>query len=181
MESCDATWVVSGGGENGAIASSTAKGFSVMYLNSRPGHWDGWAKRHSKFIICFFKQFMMVNKQWYGPNRETYVVPKDDGQGVMISAFQSQEFGFGLEVTNEDPKYVQRLCRSPEETVQSNNPTTGHLPCPPAKFQPGTFNNIQTRKQWTSLDGGIGEGDKTTWQLNWGGNNNAQGNSHKQS
>jgi hypothetical protein len=55
---------------------------------------------------CIFKQFTMVNKQWYGPNRETYVVPKDDGQGVMISAFQSREFGFGLEVTNEDLEAV---------------------------------------------------------------------------
>ena len=55
---------------------------------------------------CIFKQFTMVNKQWYGPNRETYVVPKDDGQGVMISAFQSREFGFGLEVTDDDLQAV---------------------------------------------------------------------------
>jgi len=53
---------------------------------------------------CIFKQYTMPMKQWYGPNREPYVVPKDDGMGVMISAFQSQEFGFGLVLTNEDPQ-----------------------------------------------------------------------------
>ena len=55
---------------------------------------------------CIFKQFLMPGKQWYGPNQETYVVPKDDGMGVMISAFQSQEFGFGLPVTNEQLQEV---------------------------------------------------------------------------
>jgi len=38
---------------------------------------------------CIFKQYTMTGKQWYGPNGETYVIPKDDGAGVMISAFQS--------------------------------------------------------------------------------------------
>ena len=48
----------------------------------------------------------MTGKQWYGPNGETYVVPKDDGCGVMISAFQSREFGFGLEITAHDLQRV---------------------------------------------------------------------------
>ncbi len=29
------------------------------------------------------------------------MVPKDEGQGLMISAFQSKEFGFGLQVNDE--------------------------------------------------------------------------------
>jgi len=38
---------------------------------------------------CIFKQYTMTGKQWYGPNGETYVVPKDDGCGVMIGSLHS--------------------------------------------------------------------------------------------
>jgi hypothetical protein len=34
-----------------------------------------------------FKQFLMTKKAWTGPNGESNIVPKDDGFGVMISAF----------------------------------------------------------------------------------------------
>ena len=46
--------------------------------------------------VCIFKQFTFSLKGWTGPNGETVPMPKDDGLGLMISAFQSQEFGFGL-------------------------------------------------------------------------------------
>ena len=55
---------------------------------------------------CIFKQFSMSGKQWYRPNKETYIVPKDDGMGIMISAFQSREFGFGLKITEQDSQIV---------------------------------------------------------------------------
>jgi hypothetical protein len=57
---------------------------------------------------CIFKQFPTPTKQWYGPNKETFIRPKDDGHGIMISAFQSREFGFGLDVTEADLKEVNR-------------------------------------------------------------------------
>ena len=57
---------------------------------------------------CIFKQFLMPSKQWYGPNRETFIRPKDDGLGIMISAFQSREFGFGLDTTESDLSEVNR-------------------------------------------------------------------------
>ncbi len=50
---------------------------------------------------CIFKQFLMTNKSWIGPNGETAPVPKDDGAGLMISAFWSRKFGFGLPLTEE--------------------------------------------------------------------------------
>ncbi len=37
-----------------------------------------------------------------GTNGETAIIPKEDGCGIMISAFQGQEFGFGLEISKED-------------------------------------------------------------------------------
>ena len=42
---------------------------------------------------CIFKQFAMSIKSWVGPNGKTVIVPKDDGLSMMITAFQSQEWG----------------------------------------------------------------------------------------
>jgi hypothetical protein len=39
------------------------------------------------------------NSTWVGPNGERPMVPKDDGQTLMVSAFCSREFGFGMPVT----------------------------------------------------------------------------------
>jgi hypothetical protein len=37
-----------------------------------------------------FKQYLLTQKIWKGFNGETPLVPKDDGQGVMLNAFQSR-------------------------------------------------------------------------------------------
>jgi hypothetical protein len=39
---------------------------------------------------------------WICRNSETAIVPKDDGAGIMLSAFQYREFGFGLEMSKQD-------------------------------------------------------------------------------
>ncbi len=54
---------------------------------------------HDEAIV---KQFTLTSKSWVGTNGETAIVPKDDGCGIMISAFQSREFGFGLEISKID-------------------------------------------------------------------------------
>jgi hypothetical protein len=56
---------------------------------------------HDEYI---FKQFSRTGKQWYIPNTETYIVPKDKGIGIMILAFQSREFGFGMHLSVKDLK-----------------------------------------------------------------------------
>jgi len=55
---------------------------------------------------CIFKQFTMSTKSWVGPNGKTVIVPKDDRLSAMITAFQSWEFGFGLELSNEQLQEV---------------------------------------------------------------------------
>jgi hypothetical protein len=55
---------------------------------------------------CIFKQYTMSTKSWAGPNKETMPVPKDDGQDIMISAFQSSEFGFSFDLTPDLLKEV---------------------------------------------------------------------------
>jgi hypothetical protein len=54
---------------------------------------------HDEAII---KQFTLTTKGWVGPNGETAIVPKDDGAGIMLSAFQFREFGFGLQMSEQD-------------------------------------------------------------------------------
>ena len=53
-----------------------------------------------------YKQFLILLKTWIGPDGEKNIAPKDDGLGVMISAFQSREFGFGVVVSEEQLKEV---------------------------------------------------------------------------
>jgi hypothetical protein len=48
---------------------------------------------------CIFKQYNLSLKSWSDPNRTRALLPKDKGQGVMISAFVSREFGFGMTPT----------------------------------------------------------------------------------
>ena len=57
-----------------------------------------------------FKQYTFTKKAWVGPNGEKMLIPKDDGQGIMISAFQSHEFGFGLTLTKEQLDEINRKC-----------------------------------------------------------------------
>ena len=44
---------------------------------------------------CIFKQNHFSPKCWVDERGVTPLIPKDEGIGVMISAFQSREFGFG--------------------------------------------------------------------------------------
>jgi hypothetical protein len=73
---------------------------------------NGWGGRlsvrfpnHLKPLIiighddCIFKQYSLSKKYWVAPDGQWVLVPKDEGQGVMVSAIQSREFGFGLELT----------------------------------------------------------------------------------
>jgi hypothetical protein len=48
----------------------------------------------------------MTKSAWFAPDVTTALVPKDDGQGVMISAIQSLEFGFGMQICKEDLKKI---------------------------------------------------------------------------
>ena len=56
---------------------------------------------HDKSI---FKQYHMMKKAWGASNSKRVLIPKDDGQGLLISTFQSREFGFSLETNEGDLK-----------------------------------------------------------------------------
>jgi hypothetical protein len=42
---------------------------------------------------CIYKQYLLTKKAWLLPSGEKQLVPKDEGQGIMISALQSRELG----------------------------------------------------------------------------------------
>jgi hypothetical protein len=43
-----------------------------------------------------FKQYTLIKNSWSDPNGTRALLPKDEGQGVMVSAFTCREFGFGI-------------------------------------------------------------------------------------
>ena len=47
---------------------------------------------------------------WTGPNKEGPLLPKSDGDGRMISAMQSCDFGFGLPMTADQLAQVNVAC-----------------------------------------------------------------------
>jgi hypothetical protein len=49
---------------------------------------------------CIFCQFIFSGSAWQGTKGEHGIIPKDEGYGLMVSAFQSREFGFGLSLTS---------------------------------------------------------------------------------
>jgi len=50
---------------------------------------------------CVFSQFLLTSKMWVGPHKEAPLLPKSDGEGRMISAMQSRDFGFGLRIPED--------------------------------------------------------------------------------
>jgi len=55
---------------------------------------------------CIFCQFIFTGLAWIRVKGELPIIPKDEGFGIMVSAFQSREFGFGFKLTSDDQKVV---------------------------------------------------------------------------
>jgi hypothetical protein len=58
---------------------------------------------------CIVKQYSLTKKAWVGPEGEQPITPKDEGLGIMISAMQSREFGYGMELTQEEFNQVNAV------------------------------------------------------------------------
>ena len=43
-----------------------------------------------------YHQYVFSSKQWKGPSGRSFIQPKGDGEILMLSGFQSREFGLGL-------------------------------------------------------------------------------------
>ena len=60
---------------------------------------------------CIFKQNQFTSKSWTSDTGKRTILPKDEGAGVMISAFQCREYGFGFELSAEEIEKVNRKQR----------------------------------------------------------------------
>jgi hypothetical protein len=49
---------------------------------------------------CIFKQYAFTKKSWTLPDGTKPLIPKDEGQGVMLSSFVSREFGYGMNLSD---------------------------------------------------------------------------------
>ena len=57
---------------------------------------------------CIFKQFIFRNKCWNRPNGESPLMPKDEGQGLMVSGFVSREYGFNMALSDDQLRKVNK-------------------------------------------------------------------------
>ena len=48
---------------------------------------------------CVFNQYLISSRQWVGPDGQRALLPKSDGLSLMMSAFQSRETGFGMNLS----------------------------------------------------------------------------------
>ncbi len=85
---------------------------------------------------AIMKQYLLTNKHWTGPNGEKAISPKDEGLGIMISASQSREFGFGMKITEEDLARINRYREGKEyidvDAAKTKRGTTKKHHLPPA-------------------------------------------------
>jgi hypothetical protein len=51
---------------------------------------------------CIFKQFLCNGKAWHSKSGKFKLTPKDDGSGLMVSAFVSRPFGFGFPLFDQE-------------------------------------------------------------------------------
>ena len=66
---------------------------------------------------CIFKQYLFRAKAWK-INGVRHPMPKDEGYGLMISAFLSRVFGFGMEMTKDDLRRVNEYREEKQYTDQ---------------------------------------------------------------
>jgi hypothetical protein len=54
---------------------------------------------HDEYI---FKQYHMTRSAWKSPRGGSIAILKDDGQGIILSGFQSLKFGFGMHLNDNE-------------------------------------------------------------------------------
>jgi hypothetical protein len=63
-----------------------------------------------------FAQYLLGSKTWVGPKGQRPLLPKSEGDGYMLSAFVSREFGFGRELSEDELVRVNTARRGIDKT-----------------------------------------------------------------
>ena len=61
---------------------------------------------------CIFKQYLFSKGSWVLPDGTKQLLPKEEGQGVMLSSFCCHELGYGYPVLNYILKQVNKIHES---------------------------------------------------------------------
>ena len=71
---------------------------------------------------CIFKQYLFTAGYWMLPDGTKQLVPKDEGQGIMLSSFTCRELGYGMEISKEviDAVNLQRRGKKYSDTEAAN-------------------------------------------------------------
>ncbi len=87
-----------------------------------------------------FLQYIFTGSAWSGPQGKLAIIPKDEGKGIMISAFQSREFGFGMNLSQIEIQKInqyhseKRLLYTEAESAMIVNVTTIKKPLENSPF-----------------------------------------------
>ena len=63
---------------------------------------------------CIVPQYLMSSCNWVGPNGEQQIRPKTNGEGLMLSGYQSREFGFNYQLSQQQLATVNEWRRGKE-------------------------------------------------------------------
>lgn len=101
----------------------------IIDASGERGKYGGWLsvrmETGERPVVCIgqdeaiFKQYIFTAKVWQYEGRKR-LLPKDEGMGVMVSAFQSREFGFGYHLTEEDLVIVNQYRRTHSTYVDAD-------------------------------------------------------------
>jgi hypothetical protein len=99
---------------------------------------------------CIFKQFTFTPKAWTVPDGQKSMILKDEGLGVMISAFISREFGFGFYISSEDLEKVNKKREgtkySDEDATKTIRGNSLKAPHSPSLHSLSSLSAVQTTK-----------------------------------
>ena len=70
---------------------------------------------------CIYCQYTFRNKCWVGPNGETPLMPKSEGQGLMVSGFVSREYGFGWTLSKKQLQTVNKFCKKKHHYIDEKS------------------------------------------------------------
>ncbi|KAG7339773.1 hypothetical protein IV203_025453 [Nitzschia inconspicua] len=103
---------------------------------------------------CVFFQNLVCSKKWVGSNGERPLLPKSEGDGVMLSAFQSRLTGFGREMSTDELQKVneQRLNKTywDEEAALEVLKSTSKPPLTASPFVRKLLIGINNEGYWNS-------------------------------
>ena len=57
---------------------------------------------------CIFKQYLFNKGLWMSPDGKKQLIPKDEGQGLMLSSFCCHELGYGFTLSKEELDKVNK-------------------------------------------------------------------------